>query len=955
MTQQAIDPTRDVLVAVDLETTGLNAQEDTIIEVGLVRFRPDGTILEEYRQLVNPGRALAYRISQLTGIDDAMLLDAPPWEAVRPTVQAFLGDAPVVGHNVQFDVRFLRGHGVHVRGPLLDTFDLATILLPGLSRYNLGTLAERLGVPLRDAHRALDDARATALVFATLLEEGVLLPWPVHQAIARLYERHPWPYAPFFAWMREEHRRRRLRRKEDVLPLRPRTDAPHPFAPPPDAPVLAPGDAATPIDEETLAAYLAPDGPLAEALTAYEHRPQQVHMLREIVRALNEGYHLLVEAGTGTGKSLAYLLPAVCFAHANHERVVIATHTLNLQDQLFHKDLPLVREVVSFPFYATVLKGRSNYLCVRRLQEFLERPTLSPQEVTFAAKVLVWLSRTSTGDVAELGLSQEEQAAYWPHVASDPNTCTRDRCREAGDFYFLARERAERAHLVIVNHALLLADVSVENRALPPFNHLIVDEAHHLEEAVTHQLGYTVSPQTLESLLNAVHNPRAPQAANLLTRVQAHLRPLVLGLDRVAEISGLVNQIADHVRRADGPLRRFWKAVAAFLQEHRSPPNGPYSRQVRLTPDMRRQAAWSAVEMAWERCLPVLQVLAADLERLAARLDMFATTFGDSDLAHLALDVRGTATRLQDRVRQITRVVSDPLDDYIYWLEEAANAQTFTLNAAPLHVGDLMRKHLWEQKRSIILTSATLRTGGTFDYVRDRLSAWEAEEMALGSPYDYVSSTLLYLPTDIPEPNQRGYQRAVEQALVALAQATGGRMMVLFTSYNQLRRTAEAIGPVLRRVGITVYEQGVGSRTQVLENFRTTERAVLLGTRSFWEGVDIPGNALSVLVIARLPFSVPSDPVIQARAETYEDPFRDYQVPQAILRFRQGFGRLIRSSTDRGVVVILDRRVETKMYGRLFLEALPPCTVQRAPLAHLPDAARHWLEQASVPTLHRVE
>ncbi len=944
-----------ILVALDLETTGLDPHRDRIIEVGAVRFRWDGTILDEFQHLVNPGRGLAYRISQLTGIDDAMLREAPSWEEVRPQLVAFVGDAPVVGHNVQFDLSFLRTHGVTLPGQPLDTFDLATMLLPGLGRYNLGFLARTLGVPLQDAHRALDDARATALIFATLLERGVQLPWPVHQAVARLCEGTAWPYTPFFVWMREEHRRRRLRRKEDVRSLRPRTDIKLPFAPPPTAPVLTPGGAVEPISEDTLATLLEPEGPLARAMRGYEHRPQQVHMLREVTRALNEGHHLLVEAGTGTGKSLAYLIPAAYFAHHNQERVLIATHTINLQDQLFQKDLPLLQQVVPFPVYATVLKGRNNYLCVRRLHEFIARSHLSPQAITFAVKVLIWLAHTATGDVAELGLTQDEQRLFWPQVASDPNTCTRERCQEAGDFYYLARDRAERSHLVIINHALLLADTNVENRVLPPFNHLIIDEAHHLEEAVTQQLGYRLGAVEMQQLLYGIHNPRSPRAHNLLAMVQACSRPLEIGTERAAELSSLANQIAEGIRQLEPSLHRFWDDVARFVREHGVQEVGAYDRRLRLTPTERLQPAWSHVEISWESCLRRFEALIADLSRLGARLELYANHFINEEMAQVALDVRGTVTRLQEMVQQVTRFVSEPLDDYVYWLEEAADDRTITLHTAPLHVGSLVRQHLWEPKRSVIMTSATLRTGDSFDYFRERLSAWEAEELSLGSPYDYVQSTLLYIPTDIPEPNRPGYQRMVEEALIALAKATHGRMLVLFTSYSQLRRTAEAIGPVLQQVGITVYEQGMGGRTQVLENFRATEQAVLLGTRSFWEGVDIPGEALSVLVIARLPFSVPSDPVIQARAEMYDDPFREYQVPQAILRFRQGFGRLIRSSTDRGVVVILDRRVDTKLYGRLFLDALPPCTVQRAPLSHLPQAARHWLEEARKPLSHQVE
>jgi DNA polymerase-3 subunit epsilon/ATP-dependent DNA helicase DinG len=266
------------------------------------------------------------------------------------------------------------------------------------------------------------------------------------------------------------------------------------------------------------------------------------------------------------------------------------------------------------------------------------------------------------------------------------------------------------------------------------------------------------------------------------------------------------------------------------------------------------------------------------------------------------------------------------------------------LQAAPLHVGSLIEKHIWHKKESVILTSATLTTHGTFDYMRDALGAVDAETLALGSPFDYEGSTLLYIPNDIPEPNQHGYAQAVERALIQLGLATGGRLLSLFTSYAQLKRTSKAISGPLAEQGIVVFEQGEGaSPNALLESFKATEQAVLLGTRSFWEGVDIPGDDLSVVSIAKIPFGVPSDPLIAARSELYENAFHQYYLPEAILQFRQGFGRLIRSAQDRGVVVIFDRRVQTKQYGRLFIESLPQCTTKVAPLHELAREASQWL------------
>ena len=290
-------------------------------------------------------------------------------------------------------------------------------------------------------------------------------------------------------------------------------------------------------------------------------------------------------------------------------------------------------------------------------------------------------------------------------------------------------------------------------------------------------------------------------------------------------------------------------------------------------------------------------------------------------------------------------LVFEPSPDKIYWAEINSNGYQPSLHAAPLHIGEMMQRYLWQEKTSIVLTSATLTAAGEFNYLRGRLSAEDAYELALGSPFDYESAAMLYLVNDIPEPADRnGHQRAVENGLIRLCRATGGRALVLFTSYDQLKRTAQAISPVLARDEILVYEQGEGASAHtLLETFRTTDRAVLLGTRSFWEGVDVPGEALSVLVIIKLPFDVPSDPIVAARSETFEDPFGQYSLPEAILRFRQGFGRLIRTQFDRGVVAVFDKRILSKRYGKLFLDSLPTCTVKVAPMAELPKAAAQWL------------
>jgi ATP-dependent DNA helicase DinG len=409
-----------------------------------------------------------------------------------------------------------------------------------------------------------------------------------------------------------------------------------------------------------------------------------------------------------------------------------------------------------------------------------------------------------------------------------------------------------------------------------------------------------------------------------------------------AVLEGHVHGLQRKVEAALTGTNAFFRVLGEFLLQH-SKRKGDYDQRLRLTSGLRVQPDWGEVEIVWDNLSAQLGAVLTRLEQLCGGLSELED-FDIEGIEEMVPDCAGYMARVGELREQINACIAEPVASAIYWAHVSARDGRVTLNAAPLHVGPLVQQYLFQPKETVILTSATLTSDNRFDYIRERLDAWEADEVTVGSPFDYKNSTLLYVPVDIPEPNQPYYQRTVEEVLTALCRATEGRTLVLFTSYYQLRSSARALTRPLAEDGIVVYQQGAGtSRAQLLENFRTTPKAVLMGTRSFWEGVDVVGPALSVLVIARLPFSVPDDPIFAARAETFDDPFAEYAIPDAVLRFRQGFGRLIRTKSDRGVVVVLDKRVLTKSYGPVFLNSLPECTPARASLAKLPDAARRWL------------
>ena len=936
-----------IYVALDLETTGLNPERDAITEIGVVKFR-DEQVLDTWSSLVNPQRPIPYRIQQLTGITQEEVDAAPSLSSVIGTLLSFIKEYPIVGHSVSFDLGFLKRQGLFLSNRTIDTFELASIILPHVARYSLGKLAEALDIRFPTRHRALEDALATKDLFLALVEQASKLDLSVIQEINRLATRINWPLRQVFRDLERTKARSAfvgsigqqllakgaldgkgslsLLTREEGRALKPSSDE------------------RKPVDADELAATLEEDGVFAQNFPGYEYRPQQVEMLRLVAEAFNKSHHLLVEAGTGTGKSVAYLLPAACFAAQNGERVVISTNTINLQDQLYGKDIPDLQRILPFEFKATLLKGRSNYICLRRLAAFRRSGPSSTEEMRLLAKILVWLPSTVTGDRAELFMPDYKEQALWSRVCADAETCLSDRCsyRKKGRcFFYGARRDAERAHLIVVNHALLLSDVAVENRVLPEYRYLIVDEAHHLEASTTRQLSFAVRRKQMERLLNGLsQNLGKKRTVGFLAELLARYHGKV-PKDVKEKVERHINSLHGEVEATRRLLYQFFNRLESFLEEH-GQDGGQYNQRIRLTGGIRVQPAWSNVEIAWDNVSRHLFSIGEGLERLSSGLDNYSIP----DREDLLQELLSYISRIRELYEQMNALIVQPSSGGIYWAEVSARDGEISLHAAPLHVGPLVQKHLFMPKECVILTSATLRTEGEFDFIRERLSAWEAEEAAVGSPFDYASSTLLYLPTDIPEPYQPYYQRTVEQALVDLCRATRGRTLVLFTSYSQLRNTSKAIARPLAEDEIVVYTQGGGSsRAQLLENFRTTPRAVLLGTRSFWEGIDVVGEALSCLVIARMPFSVPSDPVFAARSETFDEPFSQYALPEAILRLRQGFGRLIRSKTDRGVVVILDKRIQTKSYGRAFLDSLPACTVQRGPLAGLPTAAARWIDE----------
>jgi ATP-dependent DNA helicase DinG len=672
-------------------------------------------------------------------------------------------------------------------------------------------------------------------------------------------------------------------------------------------------------------AIFSPDGPLAQTLVAFEPREGQRRMAAAVADTLEDGGVLLVEAGTGTGKTLAYLVPAIL----SGQRVVVSTGTKNLQEQIFTKDLPLLARVLPVSFTATCMKGRSNYLCLQRYEVFKESPALRTDvdRVHFAL-IDAWAEVTETGDRAEID-ELPDDLPFWPQIAATSETCAGSTCpRYADCFVTRMRQRAAESDVVIVNHHLLCADASLRHHAfgevIPESPALVIDEAHQLEDVATQHFGVAVSNYRVEALVDDAE--RVLRQADLVMDTRHALQRATLGLHGAGR--GFFAAVAEAGQRASaaapagaGPLDRALRADAgrgagvatARVPAARRAP-GLFDDRVRVTADTLAPAGEAGLAL-----LDALGDLAEAVGRGASVPDEAA-----------ALGRRATA--LRDELRIVLRA-DDPA--FVFFVE-TRGAGTF-LRALPIEVSAIVRELVLDRARTTVLTSATLTIAGAFDYVRSRLGVAEAREAILASEFDHATQALLYLPRQMPDPRQPDFTSRAADEVIAILERTEGRAFVLFTSYASMHAVRER---VVRALPYPMLTQGTAPRGVLLETFRRTPNAVLFATSSFWQGVDVVGDALSCVIIDKLPFASPGDPIVAARLEAIAarggDPFATLQVPLAILTLLQGLGRLLRHREDRGILAILDPRLQTMGYGRRFLASLPPAPITR----NLDDIAR---------------
>lgn len=927
-------------VSIDLETTGLNAYADTIIELGAVKFR-GGAALERYQTFVNPRRPIPAFIQQLTSITPNQLERAPAFSQVAGQFADFVGDLPIIGHNVAFDLGFLDAHGLSLPNRSYNTWDLASIFLPTAPEYNLSALAKHLGLEHSHAHRASADAEVTALVFHRLLELGASYPAAKVAFIARAARTANAAVADLLEGLIPHARGSGASGAVGMDGLDAASIAnrlvDEAGAPPERA--VRRG-----LSEHEVAELLAPGGIFARSFPGFENRPQQSEMLQAVTRAIYGNRKLVVEGGTGIGKSIAYLLPAVLYAASHGQRVVISTNTINLQEQLTSKDIPTVIAILEEAgilepgvVQAAQLKGRSNYVCLRRWTNLGNSDTLTADEARMLGKTAVWLDETEAGDRTHLNLHFQDLPA-WSRISADSKGSCSALHSSAPCFLRQARQRAESAHILVVNHALLLADMAVGGTVLPDYQHLIIDEAHHLEEEASRQLGFEIDSGTIVQELEGVY------------RVVGHLNTAVGRLGEMGEAPRarqLTDSAAAACNQTGQAWQRLWEAIDALYKSAARSGGGGRADSDRPQPltldsGARQIREWSAVAAEWESldvflrgCINALMELqravASGWFQLAD--DLPATELGSS------IDALGQAGD------NLALIFGRYDAEQIQWLDTVR--RNLTLHSTPLAVGPILADQLFQAKEAVILTSATLATDSSFEFLRQRVGfPDDSDELRVDSPFNYRRNTLLLVPDDLPDPRRGAdHARGTAQVILNMAQALDGHLMALFTSHSALRDASFQVRGRLRAEGIGVLAQGIdGTPRQLIDRLQSEPRAVLLGTASFWEGVDLESGVLRALLLCRLPFPVPNDPIVKARGNLCPNPFNDYQVPNAVLRFRQGFGRLIRSKVDRGAVVVLDRRIQTANYGDRFFNALPACAFEKSSVATVGEQAARWLQ-----------
>lgn len=931
-------------VVVDIETTGNSPKKgERIIQISAVKMNKEN-IIDQYTTFVNPEISIPPFIEELTGINESMVKDAPSFEEIAPFLRDYLQGCIFVAHNVLFDLQFLQNEFERVgvepfTGSMIDTVELAKIILPDSDSYKLIELAESLSLTHERPHQADSDALVTAELLLYLLQKANKLPLVTLEKLADFSMHLKSDIDILFDDIVMEKRKHiedlphdlevyrgiALKKKQLSAKI---DHYREPFQYP-----------ETSVEKERL---------LSQYVEHYERRNGQFEMMDAVFASFQQTNDAVIEAGTGIGKSIGYLLPSIYFACKERTPVVISTYTIQLQEQLMKKEIKLLSDILPFPFKTVLLKGRSHYLNMFKFEQSLSERDWQYDSLLTKMQILVWLTQTVTGDVDELNISTGG-SVYWNRIKHDGWHLTKEKDPWISrDFYLHAKKTALDADIIITNHSMLLTELVQDIKLFPDFSYLIMDEAHHLEHAARQHLSISLGFNTSKFLLSRLGIYEKKQLYYQLER-----------LSDAQNISVTVHafELDFMIHELDLSLDELFMMIGQFIQHsiNKKEKSQPKLR-IRLTEESRKKPSWEKIKL----CAEQIVALFTDIRKgIQERLDALNQQSGQLKNKEKALleEMYGFIGDLEQLQSSISSLVLHPLEHHVYWIEgdKRSVPNSITIMAQPVSVHSALNEKLFEKMKSVILTSATLTINHSFHYFKDSIglnSNRKVMEKCIPSPFDYEKQTKLFIPNDIPEIHQvsiQEYAQDITNHLIGIAQATKGRMLVLFTSYELLRLVHDYMKACGLLEEFILIAQGItsGSRTRLTKNFQRFDKAILFGTNSFWEGVDIPGEDLSCLVMVRLPFSPPDDPITEAINENYKqkgiNAFTAHSLPEAIIRFKQGFGRLIRRSTDRGVVIVFDRRIETTSYGNAFIKSIPPLPIEHGNLSDIIDNIEKWL------------
>lgn len=904
-------------VVIDLETTGLDAKKEKIIEVAAVKVKR-GLIIDEFSSLITIDKKISPEISTLTGITDDMLVNQPKIEDIIPALNDFIGSADIIAHNAQFDFGFLCKHWSDER-EWIDSIVLAQIAFPSEPSYSLDWLSRSLEIDNNNAHRALSDALATANLCIQVEKVFSSLPDHIKEELSDLTNGDTSPQAMFISNRCKTNappaKSTKSQSHADKIPKRDIND-----------------QYRIPLDE--LASFLGADAIYRDRITDFEERPQQLHFSQEVGRTLNDGGCLLAEAGTGTGKSLAYLLPAALYTLGSGKQVAISTHTRNLQEQLIKNDVPMLSQLLHTNIKAAALKGRGNYLCKRLYKYFSQEP--DDDYRYFLMRIAVWKASSNNCDSGELSLNgytkrkwqricacKENCAPFCPFRHS--NTC----------FVQKARIQAGEADILILNHSLLIANAATESGFLPDLPHLVIDEAQHLEGATEDQLTTAIDFFDILNLTARYQRREKGKYIGVIPTLEKIEANIFEPMDHqrlemnVAKLHKNINSIME-------TAEKFYNIIDEFFNKELK--NALfYPVKIRILGEHRQTQIWQSILLLAEELAAALSELGANTFNV---LDIAKAKLSDEEDQEKSLpkgfeELFTLGTTSRELAETIRACMDDQDDNYVAWVEYADRERRPAIVIAPIELSELLNVLLYEKTDSLILTSATLSIAKDFSYFKHRLGLdllpYEPTEFTLPSPFFYREQALMAIVDDLPEwgkCSEIEATAAISETLIKLLIASKGRAIVLFTSHMQLKNVYHKIRETLKEKSISVLAHGIsGSPSMLLERLKKEENCCILGAASFWEGVDVIGEALSLIVVVRLPFWPPNTPLAATRMERIEadgrSSFKDYSLPMALIRFKQGFGRLIRTDKDSGIFCVLDKRIITKRYGSSFTKTLP--------------------------------